>query len=391
LIDYQRLMTILSTPRPNGSRAEAIACRSLCTWLSEQGIPHRIHDFRLYPFYFEAIGIWIILSRTLLAVAIWSRWGWPILIIAVLGVLGGTLDVALGLPLVSWPGSCTGENLLIEFGPAQPRQEVIISAHYDSKTELLDHRQRMFFLKNIRFGVVLTLFLGTLGPLNDYLLIQNSKLATTAHGIGIAGTIPLLLLSWGLGLNLSTGRLLKPSCGAVDNGAACAILLGLAKQLAAREVSLHHTRVTLALFSGEEVNLQGSRTYVSSRDWPLPSIAVNLEVMSQDGDYVLWEKDGNVFKLSPTSPEINRTLSEVVYNVTMRKPRSGGPIISDGASFLAAGIPTAVLGTYDQIWKDTGFHKPTDCLDRVVFERLPQGVEILKRFLEKQDKMPAHA
>lgn len=391
MIDYQRLMTILSTPRPNGSRAEAVACQSLCSWLSEQDIAHRVQDFRLYPFYFEAIGIWILLSRTLLAVAIWSRWGWLTLIIAVLGILGGTLDVVLRLPLVSWPGSCTGENILIEFEPARPRQEVVLSAHYDSKTELLDHRQRMFFLKSVRFGIMLTLFLGILGPLDDYLRIQNSNMATIAHAIGIAATIPLLLLSWGLGLNLSTGRFLKPSSGAVDNGAACAVLLGLAKQLAAGEVSLRHTRVTLALFSGEEVNLQGSRAYVSSRNWPLPSAAVNLEVMSQDGDYVLWDEDGSVFGLSPTSPEINRALSEVVNNVTMRNPRSGGPIISDGASFLAAGIPTAVLGTYDQVRKDAGFHKPADCLDRVVFERLPQGVEILKRFLEKQDETPTHA
>jgi hypothetical protein len=389
LIDYRRLMTILSIPRPNGSQAETETCQSLCAWLAEQEIPHRIHAFRLRPFYFEAIGIWIILSRMLLAISIWSRWGWLTLLIAILGVLGGTLDVALGLPLVSWPGSCTGENILIEFEPSQPRQEVIISAHYDSKTELLDHRQRMFFLKSIRFGVMLTLFLGLLGPLDHYLFLQDADLATVTRRLGIAATIPLLFLSWGLGLNLSVGRLLKPSCGAVDDGAACAILLGLAEHLAAGQVSLNHTRVTLALFSGEEVNLQGSRAYVASRDWPMPSVAVNLEVMSQDGDYVLWERDGSVFKLSPTSPNINHALSKAVYNVTMRKPRPGGPIISDGASFLAAGIPTAILGTYDQVWKDTGFHKPTDCLDRVIFERLPEGVEILKRFLEKQDKIPA--
>jgi hypothetical protein len=391
LIDYDRLMTILSVPRPNGSQAEAETCQSLCAWLAEQEIPHRIHSFRLYPFYFEAIGIWVILSRTLLAIAIWYRWSWPTLLIAIIGVLGGTLDVALGLPLVSWPGSCTGENILVEFGPSQPRQEVVISAHYDSKTELLDHRQRMFFLKNIRFGVILTLILGFLGPLDHYLLLQNSNLAAITFGTGIAATILLLFLSWGLGLNLSTGRFLKPSHGAVDDGAACAILLGLAKHLAAGEVPLRHTRVMLALFSGEEVNLQGSRAYVSSRDWPLPCAAVNLEVMSQDGDYVLWDKDGSVFKLSPTSSNINHAVSEAVYNMTMRRPRPGGPIISDGASFLAAGIPTAVLGTYDQVWKDTGFHRPSDCLDRVIFERLPEGVAILKRFLEKQDNIPAQS
>ena len=37
------------------------------------------------------------------------------------------------------------------------------------------------------------------------------------------------------------------------------------------------------------------------RDWPLPAIALNLEVMAQDGGYVYWEQDGNAFGLMPTS------------------------------------------------------------------------------------------
>ena len=44
------------------------------------------------------------------------------------------------------------ENLVIKFSPPEPKRELILSAHYDSKTELLDHHQRMFFLKNLRLG-----------------------------------------------------------------------------------------------------------------------------------------------------------------------------------------------------------------------------------------------
>lgn len=403
--DFQELMAILSIPRPNGSAAERWTSQALQHWLQKRSIPYQIHTFRQYPYLFEATGIWLILSRTLLALAILLRWNWWSIPIALLGLLGGTLDVALHLPLVSWPGMRRAENLVIEFSSPEPKRELILSAHYDSKTELLDHHQRMFFLKNLRLGIVITFILGVIGPLESGLQAQGSGWAVVTYGIGVALALALVILAWGLGLNLSTGRLLTPSQGAVDNGAACAVLLGLAERL-------HHERtqptqnseaqpggcpmpqnlkITIALFSGEEVNMQGSRAYVRERDWPLPAGALNLEVMAQNGDYMFWELEGSVFHLSPTSAEINQTICKAVNAVTGQTARPAGPVNSDGASFLAGGIPTGVLGTYDLHWVDTGFHQPSDNLQRVVMERLPEGVKILQEFVCQMDQEPASA
>ena len=138
MVDYQELMTLLSVPRPNGSAAERETRRALGEWLARHGIAYRLQTFRLYPYFFECVGLWLILSRTLLALAIWERWGWLTLLIALVGLLGGTLDVALNQPLVTWPGARRGENILIEFEPPKASQEIILCAHYDSKTELLD-------------------------------------------------------------------------------------------------------------------------------------------------------------------------------------------------------------------------------------------------------------
>ena len=96
----------------------------------------------------------------------------------------------------------------------------------------------------------------------------------SSSGLGAVLTLPMLFLAFGLGLNLSTGRLLKPSQGAVDNGAACAILLGMADRRAFlanlqspipnfHNYPLPNTRVTIALFTGEEVQMQGSRAYAA--------------------------------------------------------------------------------------------------------------------------------
>ena len=380
-VNYSELMEIFSKPRPNGSAALQETKRALLAWLDRQNIPYTLKPFRIYPYFFECIGLWLILSRTLLAWAVWRRWGWLTLLIALAGLIGGIADVALHWPLVTWFGSRIDENILIEFAPNNPRQEIILSAHYDSKTELLDHRQRMFFLKNLRVGMLLSLLIGALGLLDSGFFARGGPESDGFHWLALVLCVPLLFLAWGLGLNLSVGRLLQPSQGAVDNGAACAILLGLAARIAREAIATDHIRVTLALFSGEEVNMQGSRAYVREREWSMPAKAVNLEVMAQDGEYVYWERDGYSLRLVPTAEPLNQSVIQAITKVTGRPPIAAGPVNSDGYSFLAKGIPTATIGTYDRRLRDTGFHRPTDHLNRVVMARLEQGVEILSQLL----------
>ncbi len=381
MINYHELMTILSVPRPNGSAAERETGRALQDWLTHCSIPHWVQTFRLYPYFFECIGLWLILSRTLLAVAIWSSWGWTTLLIALLGLLGGTLDVAINLPLVTWPGARRGENILIEFEPPEPQQEIIICAHYDSKTEVLDHHQRMFFLRRLKFGIGLTALLGIWGPLQQGL--TDSTWGVVIFWVGVAFTIPMLLLAWGFGLHLALGRLLEPSQGAVDNGAACAIILGLAEQLKSGQIPVETRKITLALFAGEEVNMQGSRAYVKHRGGHLTAVALNLEAMAQDGDLIYFEQDGSVFNLISTAETLNQAITTAVQQVTGRTAHPFGPVTSDGGSFLLAGIPATTIATIDTRLGVTGFHSPADNLERVVFQRLPEGVEILETFLSQ--------
>jgi hypothetical protein len=399
MVEYDYLMKLFSTPRPNGSHAERETSRLVKAWLQERGIPFRVHSFTHYPYFFECIGAWLILSRLLLSAAIWLRWGWVALPVALIAMAGATLDQAFHWPLVTWPGARRGENIIIEFPLPDEQSEIIFSAHYDSKTELLDHNQRMFFLKAIPFGIFLTLALAFLGPLDQILLAQGSAWAEFTHRLGVVLSLPLLFLAGGLGFNMLLGRFIgQPSQGAGDNGAACAVLLGLAASLAQQydskendgssDIDSECTRVTLALFTGEEVDRQGSRAYAAWRDrqergWPLPIAAVNMEAMAQNGDYVYWEKEGSIFRLRPTHPQVNLAIREAVAEVTGAEPVPGGPMISDSAAFLVRGFPTGVLGTYDKDWHDSGFHRPSDNLSRIMIERLPEGVEILRRLTGK--------
>jgi hypothetical protein len=397
MTDYAKLMDIFSRPRPNGSREEVETSHMIQAWLKKRSIPFQVQSFRLYPYFFECIGAWLIISRFALALVVWLRFEWITAPVALIALLGATIDQAFHIPLVTWFGARMGENIIIELGPEKPTKELVFSAHYDSKTELLDHNQRMFFLKNIPTGIILTVLLGAVGPIDMWLARQASPYADWVYWIGVGLSIPLLILAGGLGINMLFGRFMKQSQGAVDNGGSCAVILGLAERLnehfensvGGKNLPINeNTRITMALFTGEEVDRQGSRAYVRKRisesaGWKFPTVAVNLEVMGQDSDYVYWEKEGSVFKLRPTHPEVNGSIIEAVEEITGKPPSPGGPIISDGGPFLNAGLPTGVIGTLDSRFGFGGFHRPSDNRERIVMERLPEGVEILIRLADK--------
>ncbi len=383
MTDYQALLRIFSIPRHNGSPAERRTRQVIVDWLNQRDIPHQLQSFRLYPYFMPAIGVWLIFSRTLLALSIWLRWGWPAAPIAIIGLVGGLVDVVLGFPLVTWPGATQGQNILITYQPDEARHELLLSAHYDTKTELLDHRQRMVLIRSLPIGIAITIILGVLGPLDTWLQATGSAWAQIGYLTGVALSLPMLVLAWGIGLNTTLGGLRPPSQGAVDNGAACAILLGLAERIRKGDIPFKHTRLTLALFTGEEAQMQGSRAYTAGRDWDLPAMAINLEVMAQDGDYVFWEQDGTSLNLVPTSNQINQALVDAVTAVTGAPARGVGPVNSDGYSFLRVGVPATTLGTYDSLLVDRGFHSSQDNLERVVMARLPEAVNILIHVINK--------
>ena len=400
-VDYTTLLETFSVPRPNGSRGERATAQKIQEWLMKNHIPYKIQEFRCYPFFFESIGAWLIASRLLLALSVSYRWGWITLVIALISLPGGLVDVAFHFPLITWPGYKKSINIIVEYVPEKVNQELIVCAHYDSKTELLDHRKRMFLLQNIPTGIILTLVLGILGYLEGYLLTIYSQWANAIYWISILLMLPMLFLSLGLGLNLTIGRLLTPSQGSVDDGSACSILLGFLNGLyhgyydeklgsnpARKCTNPLNTKVSVVFFSGEEVNMQGSRAYIKGRTWVTPVQVVNLEVMAQNGEYVIWEQDGTIFKRLPTSSHLNQSISRAVKTVTQKTVRFAGPITSDGGSFVLAGIPATTLGTYHAQYRDAGFHRPTDNPDRIVISRLPEGVMILNNLLMSLDNKP---
>jgi hypothetical protein len=330
----------------------------------------------------EAIGISLLIPQALLVLAIWFRLGWPALVIAILGLLVTQLE-AKGFPLLSRFGAGQSENIIIEFAPPQPRQELVLSAHYDSKTELMDHKWRAAFMNRLPIAAVLSLILGLLGLADGFL----NPSSDVAFFLGVGLSIPHLIIVSGVGANFIFGRFCRPqSQGAVDNGAACAILLDLARLMSNETLTLQQTKLTIALFTGEEIAAQGSTAYVADRGWPLPTIALNLEFCGQNGSYIVWNKyGGGSVAHYPAPPSLNEEIVAAVTHFNQRIELLPGPAGTDSVPFLAKGIPATTLGMMDRELGIGGFHRPADNLGRVVIERLPETRDIVAHILGEYD------
>jgi hypothetical protein len=244
---------LLADSRPNGSQALKRTRHQLSQWLDRNSVPHAIQRFRLRPYFTEVGGMWLIGSQLLLAAAVWLRWGWPALVIATISLLVMVLETA-GIPLLSRLITDVGENIIIEIEPASEiEQEIVLSAHYDSKTELFNDRQRYFFMSKLPLAMMLAVTAGVLGLIDGVLQNSAESYANIPYYLGIALTLPQLGLFLPLGVNFTFGRFAPPSQGAVDNGTACAVLLSVAETLASGQLLPQRIKVTIALFCGEEV------------------------------------------------------------------------------------------------------------------------------------------
>ena len=375
----------LQRPRPNGSRVLAEAVGDVQGWLETGGILVESHKFVLRPYFMELLGLWLALSGLLMPLAAVGGWGWGGLILALAALAVPLLEVRFLRPTVTALVRQAARNLVVNFPAPKPRREVILCAHLDSKTELLDHQQRGILLRLGGPAMGLALGAGLLATLGAYLPSGTARLVV--QWLAVLAALPVAVYGLGMGANLAGGRLRRPaSTGAVDNGAAVAVLLALALRLRQGDLPLDHTSVTLLFTVGEEAQMQGAMAYVRDRaDWPSSARTVNLEVVGQRGGYLLWEEDGTAMRRLPVDAALNLGLARAVKAVAGQPPARAPLINSDAFAFLRAGIPAATLGSRDEEWGERGYHSGLDHPSRVDAKRLAETAEVLSHLLADID------
>ncbi len=152
----------------------------------------------------------------------------------------------------------------------------------------------------------------------------------------------------------STGEQLG-STGATDNGMAMALVTALGEQLAQQQLNMS---VTLVLFGGEEMGLQGSKAFVGRKVTKLPDVMLNLDTIG-GGDVLYVHSaasepyelcaDADQYQSSAILRDRLLTLSEqqqlgfALHPDYPGYPQGETGDWSDHAPFACAGVPVAYI------------------------------------------------
>ncbi|HUI26884.1 MAG TPA: M28 family peptidase [Candidatus Kryptonia bacterium] len=379
-MSFDEIFDALLRPRENGSAALAEVASYLERTLRATGATVTLHEFVCRPYAGRIAGVVCLLLAVIFFVLMWRRRFAGALLVALVLPAYLLMDYELRFPLLSRIGSVVEHNIVATFPVSRPQRRVIVSAHYDSKTDLLDHQQRA----PVEFLVgPFVLFTSGL-PLTA--LWRRWRRRSERHVRAWAIVAPVYFA--GVCAVLSGGAMVHArSPGALDDGAAVATLLQLAHRLGAGAPQLDHTEVDIVLFAGEEVGLQGSARYVAERFTPRPTVptyVINAEGWGFGPLLSYFTSDRSVLKRYDASTPLVRALDRVYRKVThgVGLAPDVQPLTSDARSFLAAGIPSVTLSSQgsgeDRL---RGLHSAADSRDRIQPAALDQTLEFLQAAL----------
>jgi Zn-dependent M28 family amino/carboxypeptidase len=187
-------------------------------------------------------------------------------------------------------------------------------------------------------------------------------------------------------LAYSGGALVRArSSGALDDGAACAVLVRVATELA-HEPRLEHTDVEFIFFSGEELGAEGSAGYVKARfsgRQALPTYVVNLDPVGATGHLAVAGTEARLLRSYRPDPQMIRALGTLYTELTgsaLNVTSRGG--LTDAVSFAAIGIPTVTLvSEVPPFVLPRGMHTAGDRRSRIDLPSLDFVQELLVRFV----------
>lgn len=383
------LRRLAETPRENGSAALHETAVWLETTLRDAGLDVARLPFEAHPYALRLTGVLVLAGAVLYArLALAGRWGAALATAALVPALV-IAQLDFQVPLFAWIGAETQHHVLARVpSREEPVQRLILAAHYDTKTDLLDHVERAPVDLLALPAVVAMLFGAGAGLLAPCWPSRRRLL----RGCGHAAAGLALLYGVASFAALSAGALVPArSPGALDDGASCAVLLKLADALAAEPP--RHTEVELLWLSAEEVGVQGSWAYAAERfaEAPaLPTWVVNLEGLGQTGPHRVIRSERFTLRSFPPAPRLAARL-DAVHRRELGEPLErtfyGGA--TDARAFLAHGVPAATLVSEAPGSPLTRhLHSAGDTRERVDEVALDASLSYLRAFVSDVDRAP---
>jgi hypothetical protein len=366
----EEILPTLDFARDNGTEGLLHAQSVLDSLLQSVQAPVQLEAFSSSPYRYLAASICLLLTTLgLLLGSARPHLRWTVLQLASVGMAivftTGGFDVLLPRP--------TAHNILVEVAPrASEQNTVLLSAHYDSKTEPFDYVTRTILL------------LATLAAVPLALVAQHRIRRRRRRWMA---TLPAVLLVLSMSLQ-GSGRWsgVGRSHGIRDNAAACALLAELCSRALHRP--LEHTRLQFAWWAGEEIGAQGSQAWAQHHVGELPDAVLNLELIGAGPDLAVGMHEWTARGLRSPDPELLQWF-ETHSNPSPRVVPV--PILTDAGAFLAAGVPALTLLNLPatQRWP-RGMHSAKDAMGALNQEGLSRTRDALLAVLLHLDT-PARA
>lgn len=373
------ILNKIAIPRPNGSKAADSTANFIADYCTQAGLTTTEEPFLLRTAMQPLVGLFILLCALAFIFFLWKRRPVWALLFALLAPAIYLAEFELNLPTVSLLSAAKGRTIVAEAGPRDAEQEIILAAHYDSKTDLFDHNARKFFYN---FGAV-SLGLMLLTAIASMALRRPLETSNTIRFILLVPAMISILGVTGLALALGGGFLRSDkSPGARDDGTAVAVLLALADDLANEPELSENWRVKLIFFGGEEVNMQGSAAYVNQHRQELHGAntrLINLECLAGPGPLRYHSGSGTFLRQYPSDPHLISLVTQVAEEV--RQPSEpAGFMYDDSAAFLKADIPAVSL-SHSLPGHPDSYHNGSDSIDKVMPGKMEETVSLLKELI----------
>ena len=380
----ERLEELERIERPSASDGERQAAEWLVTRFAELGAEARIEAEAAHGTFWWPLGLGALLGTIGALLALRGRR----LLSALLGLIGAA-GIADDFPpnqrrLRRALPRRTTYNVVCELGDPNAERTVVFIAHHDAP-----HSGLVFHPKPAQIADKLGLIEKTntspalMAPVIGGPLLTALGAITGRRGLAKLGAL------FGLGTVAAMADigLREVVPGANDNGAACVVLLALAKRFA--EEPPEGVRVILLSTGSEESFSEGMKAW-GERHFPqLPresTLFLCLEALGSDHLLVL--RGEGFLKMNEYSPRALAFMDDLAEEMGVwlfPDLRLYNGI--DGFELLAVGYETAVLASCNDLKQASNYHWPTDVAANIDFDTVERATDLCQEALRRLHRM----
>lgn len=380
----ERLEELERIERPSASDGERRAAEWLVASFAELGAEARIEAEAAHGTFWWPLGLGAMLGTIGALLALRGRR----LLGALLGLIGAA-GIADDFPpnqrrLRRVLPRRTTYNVVCELGDPNAERTVIFIAHHDAP-----HSGLVFHPKPAQIADKLGLIEKTntspalMAPVIGGPLLTALGASTGKRGLAKLGAL------FGLGTVAAMADigLREVVPGANDNGAACVVLLALAKRFA--EEPPEGVRVILLSTGSEESFSEGMKAW-GERHFPqLPkdnTFFLCLEALGSDHLLVL--RGEGFLKMNEYSPRALAFMDDLAEEMGIwlfpdLRLHNG----TDGLEPLAAGYETAVLASCNDLKQASNYHWPTDVAANIDFDTVERATDLCQEAVRRLHRM----